>query len=178
MHDHETSDATPTLDDVLARREERQRIQRELIEARHLPLVSVTVVSPGPVKSSPLIARVHAEALAELDNRIRDVELWPVWERQDYDGPTGPETLLAVDADPVELKRAMVDLEESHPWGRLWDLDVVTESGPLTRADVDAPARRCLLCKRPSPECARSRRHSVDELVAERDRIVADNPMD
>lgn len=134
-----------------------------------MPLVSLTVVAPGPVKDSPLIRRVFAEADAEATHLVREVEGWPIWVREEVDEPTGPELLLAVDAEPGDLKRAMVRLEESHPWGRLFDLDVLDDAGGLriiTRAMVGEPPRRCLVCEEPSVVCARSRAHALEDLSA------------
>ncbi|MGL4831354.1 MAG: citrate lyase holo-[acyl-carrier protein] synthase [Propionibacteriaceae bacterium] len=158
--------------EVVARRDARQARQRELLDERDMPLVSFTVVAPGPVKDSDLIQRVFAEGKAEVLALIRDVELWPIWDVESYDGVTGPELLLSVDAYSSDLKQALIRLEDEHPWGRLWDIDVITEHGPLARTSFGAPQRRCLLCERPSPECARSRRHSVEELVQRQRDIV------
>ena len=71
-----------------------------------------------------------------------------------------------LDLDAQVLKSATTDLEEHHPLGRLWDLDVITASGTgLSRLQLGRPARRCLLCSRPARECGRSRRHSLPELL-------------
>lgn len=153
-----------------------------------MPLVSVTVVVPGPDKNLPWVQEVFDAASREVVAEITGAQQWPVWVSETYAGPTGPELLLAVDADPLDLKRAMVALESGDAWGRLWDVDVVVEpdlvayalpsagegDGPLiiTRAMVGAQPRQCLVCGRPSPECARSRRHSVEQLLAVAARIV------
>lgn len=167
----------PSLADVLARREARAARHAELLAERHMPLVSATVVCPGEDKNPRWVADVMAEAERALTEQVREVQGWPVWWHERHDGPTGPELLLAVDADPAELKRVMVVLEEQHPWGRVWDLDVVSEDGDdrplvLTREAVGRAPRRCLLCERPSPACARSRRHSVAQLQAAIARVV------
>lgn len=153
-----------------------------------MPLVSVTVVVPGPDKNLPWVQEVFDAASREVVAEITGAQQWPVWVSETYAGPTGPELLLAVDADPLDLKRAMVALESGDAWGRLWDVDVVVEpelvayalssagegDGPLilTRAMVGASPRQCLVCGRPSPECARSRRHSVEQLLRVAARVV------
>lgn len=136
-----------------------------------MPLVSVTVVCPGEDKTPAWALDVFEAAAREVVAVVRGAEGWPIWVHERHDGPTGPELLLAVDADPADLKRALVGLEESAAWGRLWDLDVIAEGADdepvvVTRAMVGMPVRRCLLCERPSPECARARRHSVVQLLA------------
>lgn len=176
---------------MLARREARQHRQRQLLDHPGGPLVGVTVVSPGPVKSSALIDRVFEAGCQAVRARLAD-QGWMIAAAEEHRGGTGPELLLAVMAAagdhsagqptsgsggppvfPEQVKRALVDLEESHPWGRLWDLDVITADGPLSRAAFGLPGRRCLICGGPAHACARSRAHSVPELLTAIDAIVA-----
>ena len=79
---------------------------------------------------------------------------------------TGPEALYVIDGEAEALKSACIELEDAHPMGRLWDLDVIAP-GPrlLSRKQFGLPPRRCLVCERPAFECGRSRRHGVDELL-------------
>ena len=53
--------ATPAA--LLARREERQAEQVALLRATGLPLVSLTVVAPGPDKDGPATATAFTQAL-------------------------------------------------------------------------------------------------------------------
>ena len=73
---------------------------------------------------------------------------------------------MVVEADAVDLKAALVALEDSHPLGRLWDLDVASRQGSLSRRDLGHPARRCLVCDEPAHACARSQAHSRETLFA------------
>lgn len=167
-----------TVAEVVARRDERQAQQRALLEERHMSLVSFTVVAPGPEKSNDLIHAIYQQGEEEILALLRDIELWPIWDIERYDGPTGPELLLSVDAAPADIKTSLVQLEEAHPWGRLWDIDVVTGAGPVARTELGFAQRTCLICDKPSPECARSRAHSVEELVAQMHAIVAAYPIE
>jgi holo-ACP synthase len=86
---------------------------------------------------------------------------------------TGPEAIYVVDVDAELLKAAAAELEDEHPLGRLWDLDVIAPGQRvLSRKQLGLPARRCLLCERPAFECGRTRRHSLKELIAVIQRIV------
>lgn len=155
---------TPGLAQVLVAREERARRQRDLIAATDCPVLSLTMVSPGPVKCSRSIERVFAAAATVIGVRLADSG-WPVVARAEVHAITGPELQWAVRAPASRLKAAMVELEERNPWGRLWDIDVVVADGPLARTEGGAPPRRCLVCDDPAVGCARSRRH-VPEAVA------------
>ncbi|MGL5406778.1 MAG: citrate lyase holo-[acyl-carrier protein] synthase [Propionibacteriaceae bacterium] len=157
-----------TLEQVLARREARRDRQRALLE-RGMPLVSLTMVTPGAIKNSTWIRQVFKVAVMEIVVRIRELEEWPIWVYEELDEITGPELLLAVDGDPVSVKKAMIDIEDNHPWGRLFDIDVVDEDAAgdirvLTRSILQEPARRCLICQEPAAACARSQTHTLAEL--------------
>ena len=77
-----------------------------------------------------------------------------------------------VESPPLSVKRAAVALEDSHPLGRLFDLDVIGPDGPLSRTEIGAPERRCLLCDRPARLCMRGHRHSYQELLAAIDTLL------
>lgn len=137
-----------------------------------MPLVSFTVVAPGSVKDTPLTRALYLRGKEEILGHVGGTEQWPIWHVEEYHGPTGSEMMVLVDAAPGDLKRSLVALEDGNPWGRLWDIDVVVESGPIPRTAIGAPARTCLMCDRPSTECARSRRHSVEALLAHMGDVV------
>ena len=88
---------------------------------------------------------------------------------------SGPEAIYSLDVDPQVLKLSAIDLEEQHPIGRLWDLDVIAPGGAgLSRRGLGKPPRTCLLCNRPAHECGRSRRHPLPELLKAIRQIVHD----
>ncbi len=134
--------------------------------------MSISLVMPGPVKDSPEARLLMDGALGALEVLL-DRRKWPLLSRELRLDPTGPEALLVVDADALELKRATVGLEDTHALGRLWDLDVIDpEQGSLSRRLLDLPPRLCLLCGEAAHACARSRAHPLPELLeAIRERI-------
>jgi holo-ACP synthase len=78
---------------------------------------------------------------------------------------SGPEALYCVQRAPLALKQALIGLETTHPLGRLWDIDVICpENGSITRRALGLAPRRCLICDEAAHVCARSRRHSLEEL--------------
>lgn len=155
------------LSEVLAAREARAAAQTELLAGMGAgeALLSATLRVPGPVKTSAVLEEVFARvcrAACEAVGASRVVR------RRQLGGPTGPELLLVVRLEPLELKRRMMALERAHPLGALVDLDVVVAADgrprPVSRAELGAPGRPCLVCGGPAKPCARSRAHGVDEL--------------
>lgn len=161
------SPETVSLEHLLEAKERRAARQQALLARHHAPLVSLTLVTPGPVKDSPLYRRAMEEAVAAFDALICE-QGWQVREHQLHWQATGAEGFWAVDGDALAIKRATVSLEDAHPLGRLWDFDVFCpQSGALNRARLERAGRRCLLCDEPAHACARSRRHPLPDVIAQ-----------
>lgn len=163
---------------VLARREARQDEQIALVRATGAPLVSLTIVAPGPDKDGPAV-RAAFDAGARACADLLAARGWAELARRAVEAATGPELLLAVAADPAELKAALVALEDAAPLGRLWDLDVVAGLGEdglpvvLGRSALGLPPRRCLVCDEDAAACARSARHPLPVVLLARDAVAA-----
>jgi len=158
-----------TVQDMMVCRERRAMKQEELLGKYNVPLVSFCLNIPGPVKTDADILRAfeagkRAVLLKLEENHINILETDEVHEK------TGDELMLAVESDAEKLKSLMVEIENSHQLGRLFDLDVInTDGSKLSRSSY----RTCLICGRQAQDCARSRRHTVDELFAKVKEIIA-----
>lgn len=151
------------LTDMLAAREERARQQHALRQAWNMPLLSFCLNIPGPVKTTPLLRRLFRDTLQQIGEILSSQGI-AIRELRERHESTGDEALLALDGDAAAIKQIMLRLEETHPLGRLFDLDVLTADGQkLSRPQP----RRCLLCGRQAQDCARSRRHTVEALTAQ-----------
>ena len=155
-----------SLEEVLESREERADYQKKLLSAYKVPLISFMVNMPGPVKLCPMTLELHREGmraiLTSLEAQGKKVLFHQVLEKK-----TGIEGYIAVDCQALELKAAVCSIEDTHELGRLFDIDVIDKDGiPIKREKLSLEPRRCLLCNEVSSVCSRSRRHSIDELVA------------
>ncbi|WP_413723058.1 citrate lyase holo-[acyl-carrier protein] synthase [Sodalis sp. RH24] len=155
-----------SLEELLTARDLRAARQTEWLARHRRPLISLTLVSPGPVKDSARYRRSMRAALAACDALLAQ-RGWPVLARAVWWPDTGPEAFWAVDHAAVEIKAATVALEKEHPLGRLWDIDVLFPAGGVIgRRSLDQAGRPCLLCDQPAHACARSRRHPQEEVIA------------
>ncbi|NIY47732.1 citrate lyase holo-[acyl-carrier protein] synthase [Cedecea colo] len=153
------------LETLLEAKERRACRQNSWLMKHQQPVISLTLVTPGPVKDSIRYRNCMAVAIQACDQLLWQ-RCWPVLERQVLWLPTGAEALWSVAHSAAEIKAATVALEQKHPLGRLWDMDVVCpDRGPVGRHSLDRPGRRCLLCDEPAHACARSRRHPLDEVI-------------
>ncbi|MCR5575805.1 MAG: citrate lyase holo-[acyl-carrier protein] synthase [Oscillospiraceae bacterium] len=160
-----------TLAEMLDAREARALRQQELLREYRCPLVSFTLNIPGPVKDSPLIRRGYETGRARLEAALKAAGT-EILRREEKLAPTGPELLLAVDADAAAIKALCLAIEDWDALGRLFDLDVLAPDGE--KLERTSP-RRCLVCGRPGRDCASRRLHSVEELQRAVRRILTDS---
>ena len=153
-----------TLDQLLASREARQDFQQELLRAHAgATLVCLTVIMPGTVKRNAHSLIVAQAALSALIARFGSDMI----RMEVRDLATGYEAYLLTPLAPEEAKRADCRIEDTHPLGRLFDLDVIDASGTiLSRSDLGLEPRRCLLCDREARWCMRNHTHTHAELMA------------
>ena len=80
---------------------------------------------------------------------------------------TGYEAYLITPMPLLEAKRVAVEIEDTHPLGRLFDIDVIDAQGiPVSRDRVGGQPRRCLVCDHEARYCMRMRWHTQEEIWA------------
>jgi holo-ACP synthase CitX len=145
------------LDKILQNREERVQKQEELLNKYNSPLLSLTINIPGSQKQSEDAHYIYERALSEIEALSLHV-LEKIFTCKD----TGYEALLSIDMAAAELKKLTCKIEEEHPLGRFMDIDVIdSDKTILTRGRQ----RKCYLCKADAKACARTQKHSIEELL-------------
>ncbi len=155
----------PSLDALLAARERRVERRAAALASGAAAVIVATPVMPGPVKDCGIAREVQAAALVALEALFAD-RGWSAEIRLSERAATGLEAIVAVAAEPVDVKRATVEIEEAHRLGRLFDLDVAGPEGTIGRREIGLGPRRCFLCDRPAHACARSRGHALADLLS------------
>ena len=161
-----------TLDALLQSRDARHALQQQLLQQNPGgTLVCLTVVMPGNVKRN-LYSLVTAQAaLTALLDRMGE----HVQSARARDLETGYEAYLITDLPALEAKRVTCDIEDSHPLGRLFDIDVMGNDGvPISRQAVGGQPRKCLLCDNEARWCMRNHSHTQEELMKHIQRLIED----
>ena len=165
---HFSTDGTEiSLEQLLTAREERASLQQQLLTQYGQTLLCVTLTAVGGVKQNALLDYVFTKTLENLTALFMQLNITPT---KEIIRPlaTGHEAFFVLPIDSRALKAATIELEESIPLARLWDLDVFDAKGNLlSRADFAIQPRACLVCGNEAKICARTRKHAVDEIVAE-----------
>lgn len=156
--------------DMLRARDERCLRQQSLLKEYGLPVLSFTMNIAGPVKTDGLIRCAFFEGVSCIARTLKARRIAVVQEIQTLEF-TGNEQLWAVDADAAMLKKWMLEIEETHPLGRLFDIDVLNETGEKLARSTH---RKCLICGGDVHICGRSRTHSAQELYRKVREIIRD----
>ena len=162
-----------SLSDILAAREERVRLQKEIIDCFHCPIISFTMNIAGPRKNSALIRRAFKIGIDFLDDNISQEKI--LFKHIDLSNKAGPLAIYAVDATPRFLKKICIEAEEKTALGRLFDMDVIDLSFEKLSRERE---RGCIVCGAPGRACAAGRLHSVDEIVAKMNQIMTDGVLE
>lgn len=175
-HAVSAQDSQVSLAEMMNARDLRCMTQRRLLEQyRGSTLICLTLNIPGPVKVLPGVPAAFEACRASIESQLCRAGI-SILHTESIQEKTGWEAFYVVDGDARTVKRLMLELEDGSRAGRLFDLDVLLpDGGKLSREDLGFPPRRCLLCGETAQVCARSRRHSVAELVAEIQRILSDS---
>ena len=165
-----------SLTQLLNSRDERAQKQREWAKVHSLPLISFTINMVGPVKRNHIAQQAFRQGIVMIDTLCLEHSLTPV-QRELVEENSGYEMLLCVEgATAQQLKALMVDIENRHPLGRLFDIDVLDGDGKLiSRDDQNLPRRKCLVCGNEAKVCARTRAHQLDDLIAKMSEMINDS---
>lgn len=188
-----------TLTEVLDARENRAALQKEMLDSlppENSALICLTLNIVGPVKVFPYTIPAYETGLAMIRECLlllgADITAF-----REIRENTGYEAFFAVTAPsacdisfsasglcsprinfagfPSICKYQLTLLEESHPLGRLMDMDVLGPTGEkVSRTELGFSERTCLLCGNPAFLCGRSRTHTASELVTREIRIIRD----
>ena len=158
-----------TLADVLDARERRAELQKKLLGEYGSTLISFTMNIAGPVKSTPLIERAFDFGLDELLSRLPKDRIFFKSIKRDF---CGCEAMISIDMNSTEAKEICMNIEELSCLGRLFDMDVINSIGKKLDRKIE---RSCIVCGKSGRECAAGRVHSVSEIVAVNQKIMADH---
>ncbi|WP_334328591.1 triphosphoribosyl-dephospho-CoA synthase CitG [Companilactobacillus sp. HBUAS59699] len=180
MHNLFDSGVTQDIPAVLANRDKRVFVQNKLLSQYPSEVViGAKLNTPGPIKNNDIIEDFFVKQLDSFEDYLLESGIVFFKNTEWLDAATGPERFYVLEDSALNIKKITTEFEESKPYRRLFDLDVlfldeenddVTKS--ISRTEIGYQQRKCLICGRPAKDCGRSRRHSVEELQAKVSELV------
>lgn len=156
---------------ILKSREDRSLMQEEIIHKYNLPIISFTLNIPGPKKDSLEYRNIHNIGMDIISKTLKGRK-YNIEYMESTHKTTGSEGYFSLDIDSLELKRITVKIENEHPLGRLFDIDVFDSNHrQISRSDLDLSPRKCILCEEIAKVCNRSKAHTLEELIEEINKI-------
>lgn len=123
-------------------------------------LVEFSLNIAGAVKSFPFARAAFQEEVRELSDRL---SRFSVLKTEVYEKDTGDCAFFLLKSQTIQVKKFLVSIEESHPLGRLFNLDVCGPDGiSVKRHDLGLLPRTCLVCGEDAHVCAEKKSHSME----------------
>lgn len=160
-----------TLNQLLLSREERKRKQKNLVERYSKTLISFMVNMPSAIKDTILSREIHQKGMELLEKLLNENNIDVLYEIVE-NKVTGTESYIVADYPAKEVKVLLMDLEDQHPIGRLFDFDVIDEKHQmLSRAMFNKERRKCLMCNEEAIICARTQKHTYEQIIFKMEEI-------
>ena len=155
------------IDRILEDREKRyEKILNELKKGAK-SVICGKINCPGTNKNTRESLKAFEYLCDILKETIIDCEYEVI------DGCDGRSIIAAEKKDADELKIKTVQIEENHPLGRVFDIDVYNSEGvPVSRTDIGMSCRRCIVCGENAKICVRSQAHSMEKTIDAFNKII------
>ena len=171
-----------SLAEILLVRENRVIRQQQLLKAyesetenqSQITLICFTMNIAGPVKAFELAKSGFETGIELLEEALSKKKYFVLYSEKEFED-TGYTAYYVVNEDAISIKNLTIEIEDETAIGRLFDIDVLTLDSTyylenttlckkIGREEIGHKERKCLICKDAAAGCARSRRHTVDEL--------------
>ena len=152
------SEQVKLANQILEDREKRKIIINQLTKKYNVICLKANI--PGLYKNLCYAKLI----ISYFDKKLIETDYYNRYEYKSFDGPYILYTYDKSSIDVRYLKARMIELEDSEEIGRLVDIDVFgTEPVSISRSSNNK--RKCLLCDDLACNCARTQKHSYEELI-------------
>ena len=163
-----------SIEEILRSRENRGHKQEVLINQYKSSLISFTLNTPGVVKSSELLNRVHLEGMKMIIDGLKSENI-PIIYYETIHLKTGTEAYIIIDCDANRIKSITVKIENTHPLGRVFDIDIFDASGQQIKREVIGDKKRtCVICGGNTEICRHKNSHPIHEVIEKYKQIMND----
>jgi holo-ACP synthase len=158
------------INKILEDREKRYNTIIKILKGGAKSVVCGKINFPGQNKNTQESLKAFGYLSDVLKNGMLLNEKYEILE-----GFDGKSIIAGIDAGSRELKKKAVEIEESSPIGRVFDIDIYDSQGvPVGRRDIGAPDRTCIVCGGNAKICVREQAHSLTETLKIINKIIND----
>lgn len=138
-----------------------------LIEKNRRFIISVKVNVCGNDKNLKSVVFIRKYFI----NKI--LSLFSIANYKNYSSYDGDYALIEINETNYKKVKAELVLLEEGVFGRYIDLDLYVSNKPsISRKDIGYPKRKCIICNDDVVVCARTKKHSVEEVLIKNDQLI------
>ncbi|MGL5244811.1 MAG: citrate lyase holo-[acyl-carrier protein] synthase [Sarcina sp.] len=169
-----SSEEMKLLEEILKGKEERVKLQKELIEKYDKTLISFTLNIPGFYKIKDKYFVIYKAGIKALMDEMKKQNLELVSMKENI-SKAGFEGFIVVDSHADTVKKMTINIEENHNLGRLFDLDVFDNNfNQLSRTKFGVGKRKCLICDCEANICRREEKHTNEDILNKIDCFISE----
>lgn len=150
--------------DAVTHLERRVERKNKIRLAHQLPVIALTLNIPEHLTRQAFVPMLFKSALNSFLAKMGEMDV-RIIEQQLATLPTY-EALFAVDIrSSTLLKKAVIEIEHTHPYGALFNFDVMCRQGKtISRRSSYMRPRPCLICDDIAQRCSSMKRHSPAQI--------------
>ena len=157
---------------ILDGKEERVKLQKDILRKYKNTLISFTLNIPGINKRSDKFKKAFDLGISKIEKTLNLHNVKIVYVTT-CDNMAGYIFFCSVQADALFIKMLMMNIENESKIGRLFDIDVFNEKKVLlSRSNFKIAKRKCLVCDRDAVICSRSRAHHILSVLSVINKII------
>lgn len=158
--------------DILNSKENRRILQTDVIDKYKNTLISFTLNTPGIEKDNEIYRQIHRDAMDYIICKLGEKHINILY-KQSFERNTGPEGYIVVEKSALDIKFLMIQIEEEHYLGRLFDIDIFDKDNrQVSRKVLNIKGRNCLICSQDARICMREKSHSQEEILQSIDKLI------
>ncbi|WP_413283217.1 citrate lyase holo-[acyl-carrier protein] synthase [Vibrio sp. MA40-2] len=146
-------------------KETRLKKQQQLLKKYACPVITLKAHMPRELRRNTYVPSLITQGLESIQNTLSEHGMLCI-ASDEFQSAAGLEHYLAVQCRSAsQLKKLMMNIENHHRLGQLLDINVMNSEGKtLSRGSCELSARKCIICDKIAPVCAKNHRHSIKEL--------------
>lgn len=152
-----------TAEDILIEKENRIKLQKELMYKFNNPLIFIRVNYPGTNK----INNITSTIIQKMDSLISDIFGRKVQVRLFRNSAEGPNVIMILNDSIIDIKKMAVQIEDKHLLGSCINIDVYDNKSRevIDRDALGLDAKRCLICEGLAERCEALKIHNEEEII-------------
>ncbi len=154
------------LKNILEQKEKRFQKVQLLSQKFQKTTICLKVNYPGADKKTEISENLFKMGISVFENLVKENGLELLFQKEVTAEAEYEFFAVINDSNSLEIKKLLIELEDNHSLGRLWDFDIYDPKGNLIkRTALNCGNRKCFLCANDANFCKKNKTHSTEQLL-------------